>query len=254
MSEYAAYIICTAPRSGSTLLCRMLKDTGVAGAPKSLFFNRTLDAWMKDFDVAADPVRSQKAILSEIFDKAIIAGKAGTPVFGLRQQALSFPHFQEQLAQFLPGATSDMARIEQVFGKTLFIRLQRKDKLDQAVSFVKAEQSGLWHRRADGRELERSAPPADPIYDADRIRAHITRFTDDDTMWRDWFAQQGVTPLHISYETLSENPKDTLSQVLEALGKDPKLADKATPSVARLADATSRAWIRRFRAEVATKY
>lgn len=28
-----AYVICTAPRSGSTLLCRMLGATGIAGQP-----------------------------------------------------------------------------------------------------------------------------------------------------------------------------------------------------------------------------
>lgn len=35
--DYRAYVICTSPRSGSTLLCKLLAATGQAGKPKSYF-------------------------------------------------------------------------------------------------------------------------------------------------------------------------------------------------------------------------
>jgi hypothetical protein len=35
--ERQAYVVCATPRSGSTLLCELLKSTGVAGAPEEYF-------------------------------------------------------------------------------------------------------------------------------------------------------------------------------------------------------------------------
>ena len=32
-----AYLVCATPRSGSTLLCELLKETGVAGRPEEYF-------------------------------------------------------------------------------------------------------------------------------------------------------------------------------------------------------------------------
>src|SRR5690349_13000702 len=37
-----SYIVCATPRSGSTLLCELLKDTGVAGRPEEYFEARAL--------------------------------------------------------------------------------------------------------------------------------------------------------------------------------------------------------------------
>jgi LPS sulfotransferase NodH len=37
-----AYLICTTPRSGSTLLCRYLTATGCAGVPDEYLFEKTL--------------------------------------------------------------------------------------------------------------------------------------------------------------------------------------------------------------------
>ncbi|MEM1201062.1 MAG: Stf0 family sulfotransferase, partial [Pseudomonadota bacterium] len=33
MAGFDAYVICTSPRSGSTLLCKLLAPTGIAGKP-----------------------------------------------------------------------------------------------------------------------------------------------------------------------------------------------------------------------------
>ena len=37
MAKYESYVLCTSPRSGSTLLCKLLAATGVAGNPDSYF-------------------------------------------------------------------------------------------------------------------------------------------------------------------------------------------------------------------------
>ncbi|MCM2291510.1 Stf0 sulfotransferase family protein [Allorhizobium sp. BGMRC 0089] len=250
MAPFTSYIICTSPRSGSTLLCKMLSDTGVAGHPNSYFHRPSLEAWMSDLGVDSSSHSSDRDRLETIFRAAIRAGSRETGMFGLRLQRHSFDFFMEQLALLYPQPQSDLARLQAAFGPVLFIHLTRLDKVEQAVSYVKAEQSGLWHKAADGSELERLAPPADPVYNGQEVAACHTRFTNFDRQWRLWFDAQAITPLHLTYEALAADPVGTLRFILERLGLDPAHAEKVTPGVAKLADAASAVWVERFRREV----
>ena len=146
-----------------------------------------------------------------------------------------------------------MARFARVFGPTLFIHLSRIDKVGQAVSYLRAEQTGLWHVAPDVTELERVAPHREPVYDAARLRVIVEMLVDYDRVWNDWFAREGIAPLRLSYDDLAADPGGTLARVLAALGLDPAAADGVTPGVRKLADATSCDWVERFRAGGATK-
>lgn len=70
-------------------------------------------------------------------------------MFGLRLQRDSFAFFTDQLGLLQPTFASDRERMEAVFGKTRFIYLKREDHLDQAISRLRAQQTGLWHQKAD---------------------------------------------------------------------------------------------------------
>lgn len=246
---YQSYIICTAPRSGSTLLCRLLAATGKAGGPDSHFHRPSLDAWLSDHGLTRADYTSGREATAAVFAAARTAGQAGTGVFGLRLQGHSFAFFLRQAALLFPDATTDADRIRAAFGETLYIHLSRRDKLAQAISMVKAEQTGLWHRAADGSELERLSPPQPPIYDARRIAKMMGTLTAQDAEWPRWFAKQGIAPLTLTYEDLSANPQRPLAQVLDALGLDPQLARAVRSPTARLSDEINRQWADRFRAE-----
>ena len=243
-----AYIICTSPRSGSTLLCRMLVATGVAGNPNSHFHKPSLADWLAAYGLERAAFKSDVDAVRAVVDAGLARGRGPGDVFGLRLQRGSVPFFLAQLDRLHPGLASDRARIEAAFGPTRFIHLTREDKLAQAVSRVVAEQTGLWHRNADGSEYERLAPPAEPVYDRVAIAGHLEELTRFDADWTDWFAREGLDPVRLSYESLSEDPQGALARVLEALALDPALAERVSAPTARLADATSAAWIRRFRA------
>lgn len=246
---YRSYVICTAPRSGSTLLCGLLAATHVAGDPDSHFHATSRDAWLADYGLTRDDDASDQQTLRAIFDSAMARGDGGTGTFGLRMQRGSFDHFMQQLALLVPGEMSDVARMENVFGPTLFIHLSRPDRLDQAISRVRAEQTGLWHRNADGSELERLAPEREPHYDGAAIRHHIAALEALDADWEAWFQQERLTPLRLTYDALSKEPRDVLSRVLSALGLDPAAARSVAPPTAKLADALSRDWRDRFERE-----
>lgn len=250
MARYDSYIICTSPRSGSTLLCKLLAATGVAGKPGSYFHEPSLSDWLSYFDLAQDPSAAERDVLAEIFRAAMAKGSLDTGMFGLRLQRHSFDFFTEKLAVLHPELSRDTQRLQAAFGRTLFIHLTRCDKVEQAVSHVKAEQSGLWHAAPDGTELERLSPPQKLVYDADEIRARYDELSAYDRDWEDWFGAEEITPLRLTYEALSEDPIESLCQTLDELGLERDAAAGVEPSVAKLADGISRDWVARFRSEL----
>ncbi|MDK1388539.1 Stf0 family sulfotransferase [Sinorhizobium sp. 8-89] len=249
MSKFDSYVICTSPRSGSTLLCKLLAATGVSGNPGSYFHRASISEWLAYFDLASEASTPEADLLALIFRAAIAKGSLDTGMFGLRLQRHSFDFFVRKLAVLHPERASDLERFEAAFGRTLFIHLTRLDKIQQAVSNVKAEQTGLWHMAPDGTELERLAPPSTPVYNAEVIRACCDRLTTYDLDWKNWFEVQGIEPLRITYETLSSDPIETLREILARLGLHRDAATGVAPGVAKLADETNQDWVSRFRLE-----
>ena len=187
MAKYDSYIICTSPRSGSTLLCKLLAATGVAGNPDSYFHRPSISEWLADLGLTRKPSAPEREPLEEIFRAAIAKGTLDG-VFGLRLQRHSFAFFTEKLAVLYPEHSNDVERLQAAFGRTLFVHLTRRDKVAQAVSYVKAQQTGLWHAAPDGTELERLSPPREPAYDASEIRTCLEEVTAHDHGWERWFA------------------------------------------------------------------
>jgi len=109
----------------------------------------------------------------------------------------------------------------------MFVYLTRHDKIKQAVSYVKAPQTGLWHVAADGTDLERLSPPQEPVCDGDEIRACVETMTTYDRDWEDWFKRQGIDPVR-------------------------NAATGIRPGVKKLADGINQDWVARFVAEVDT--
>lgn len=97
--------------------------------------------------------------------------------------------------------------------------------------------------------MERQGPPQTPHYDALRIKTQLDLYIREDWMWTGWFTTQSLTPLRLAYEDLAANPQSVLAEVLTHLGQDPALARHIPPGTAKLADATSADWLRRYRAD-----
>lgn len=242
----AAYIICGTPRSGSTLLCDLLKQSRVAGRPDSYYRAQSIAGLAKRFGIEpGEGLDFEQGYLAA----AIREGTGDTGIFGLRVHALSLFELLGRLAMLYPAYPTDRARIDAAFGTTLYLRLRRHDKLAQAISRVKAEQSGLWHRHADGGERERVKPHEAPVYDAAWLCASIAETLAHEAVFDAWAAGQGIAPLEVSYEELAAEPTATLARILAALGRDPAAAARAEVQTARLADAVSRQWAERYRAE-----
>lgn len=78
---FRSYMICTVPRSGSTLLCGLLAATSHAGHPDSHFHSSSLDDWLNDYGLKQTDYASREDCLRAVFMHARAIVKSG--VLGL---------------------------------------------------------------------------------------------------------------------------------------------------------------------------
>ena len=247
---FDGYIICGTPRTGSTLLCNLLAATQWAGSPDSYYGKKFMADWAREWNLPDAATMREEEFDRAYLAAAIKAGKGGTGMFGLRLMRENLEDLMAILSRIFPGLESDAARLERAFGRPLYVHLTRQDKLAQAISYIKAQQTGLWHIAPDGTEIERLAPPQEPRYDFEWIRDEVARLEAFDAAWNTWFAAQRITPLRVVYEQLEADPAATLQRVCETLGMPAPQAHEVRPGVARLSDAISEEWVRRFRQDV----
>ena len=244
-----AYFICGTPRSGTTLLCEMLYRSGIAGRPNSYFREVNIAWWAEQWGVAPSEGTDQPT-----FDRSYLAAMrevatAGTGIFGLRIMYRSLEDACRRLQRAL-ALTGDLPTLFQAaFGSPLYVHVSRADKLSQAISLVRAEQTGLWHLNADGSVLEGAEVQPEPVYDRDRIGTLLTELEEDDRAWGVFFAEHGITPLRLTYETLAASPQQAMREIFAHLGLDQEIAHSIAIPTSKMADATSQEWAVRFEAE-----
>ncbi|MEM7303701.1 MAG: Stf0 family sulfotransferase [Pseudomonadota bacterium] len=241
-----SYIICSTPRTGSTLLCDLLSSTGIAGQPDSFFMQNPDPIWVAEWGLPKSGDVEDPEYCVAFINAALKAGRGETKIFGLRLMWESLKPLMNLIDGTYPELTSDRARLRAAFGETLFIHLTREDKLDQAISMVRAEQTGLWHIAPDGTEVERLSQPEEPEYNFERISANRVELEQHDQHWEKWFATQDIKPLRIRYENLSANPLAIVECICQNLDAGKPSPDDLEPGVAKMADSTSLEWKRRF--------
>jgi LPS sulfotransferase NodH len=236
------------PRSGTTLLCDLLSGTGIAGQPQSYYRREDVLDYARAWGVSSPDVIGDEAFERTYLEAVRRAGTAKTGIFGLRLMWSSVAELSARLSAIYTDRLEDAARFELAFGKPLYIHISRHDKVAQAISLLKAKQSGLWHRAADGTERERSAPPTPLVYDSARLAGLVQELEADDAAWNSWFSRFGIEPLRLTYERLAAEPQAVLAQVLSGLALDVTIAASVDVRTAKLADETTLEWTRRFRA------
>jgi LPS sulfotransferase NodH len=223
----SGYVICATPRSGSTLLCHLLRSSGRAGHPQSWFRAADRAEYAEDWGIPAGDWGHYR-------QAAYRAGCDGGPVFGLRLMWDTLEEVEALLGgPLMPG-----------LGLTHAIWLRRGDTVAQAVSRLKAEVSGTWHLG-----FEEAAHPAAVAYDFDRIRLWRDEAEVQNIQWQEWFARRGVTPLELTYEDLAADPVAVAERALGFLGLPMAAGQRPSASNRPMADAVSADWIARFRAE-----
>ncbi|GHA16865.1 hypothetical protein GCM10007989_10060 [Devosia pacifica] len=248
MKKPVSYIICGTPRTGSTLLCELLAATNVCGCANSYFREQDVTWWAKRWGVLPG-ARLDDPRFDALYLAAMMRAATRGKVFGLRVMHASLDDAARRLGNALGSRERLVVQFERAFGPVSYIHLRRKDKVAQAISRLKAEQSGLWHLNADGSVMEGEERRAPVQYDAAQISTFVEELEKDEAGWDAFFSEQQIEPYRITYEDLTARPHDTIAEVLRLLGRDPSLAHDLPLPTAKMADATSREWAERFRQE-----
>ena len=220
-----SYLICSVPRTGSTLLCDLLFGTGVAGAPTELFHP----------DYMRRLRRRWGAETTEDYVQQLLARKTGpNGVFGAKAH---WGQYQQLFEQTDPRAVLPHLRL---------IFMTRRDRLRQAVSWVRALQTMRWH------SIHPEQKERPPEFDLEHITRKLARIGREEDEWRTVFERYGIEPLDIVYEDLVSDPARILRETLEFLGIEvPPNLEVAQPTLERQADELSEHWVERYLAETA---
>jgi len=244
-----SYFVCATPRSGSTLLCRSLAATGVAGRPEEYFerlrhsgLPREPREYFNGVDPAVldllPPTRAGDPAETNLERELPRYFEEGTTPNGVFGSKLMWSYFDDLLARL--GTTPDNGALEALegrFGRPRWVHVTRRDKVAQAVSLWKAVQTRAWNAS--------EADCTDPVYDRRGVEYLREQVSAHDEAWSTWFAEHGVEPLEVEYEAFIAAHEETVRRVLHHLGLS---ADHIPdPPLARQGDERSARWVARFK-------
>lgn len=254
-----AYFVCATQRSGSTLLCELLKGSQVAGEPDE-YFERLRSTGLprqprqyfqssEVADIAAglapiDPGRPEPPDEFEgWFKYALQRGTSDNGVFGTKMMWNYFDDFRARV-RLLPGLAdvSFHQALDELFPQLRIVFVRRRNKVAQAVSLWKAVQTQHWRN-----EVDRSSSDLNAEYDYRAIKHLVGELHRWDAHWEDWFHATGREPVRVIYEEFVGTRAATVGRVLDALGIDPHEPDGARGPMRRQADTKSDDWVSRFR-------
>ncbi len=266
--EGISYLVCATQRSGSTLLCELLKGTEVAGVPDEFFealrttgLRRQPRQYFEDPAVADLAERlapidtgrpEQPGEFEGWFRYALQRGTSRNGVFGSKMMWNYFDDFRARVAE-LPemGALAFNEALDQIFPRLRIIFVRRRDKVSQAVSLWKALQTQQWRTESESdlkQTVDGNGHRSSVGYDYRAIKHLVDELHRWDARWEDWFHATGREPIRVIYEEFTNSRAVTVGRVLDELGIDPPEPDGQGP-MKRQADDLSRDWVSRFRSD-----
>jgi trehalose 2-sulfotransferase len=261
-----SYLVCATQRSGSTLLCELLRATNVAGVPDEYFerlkkmgLPRQPREYFQDPSVkdiadclpATIPGRSEKpGDFEQWFRYVLQRGTTPNGVFGAKMMWNYLDDFKQRMAE-LPGLgdLSFNEMLDDVFPRLKIVFIRRRDKVEQAVSLWRAVQTQQWRTESESASEDVDTDDAPDVgYDfraIEHLRNELHRW---DARWEDWFHATGRDPIRVFYDEFTASRAATIGRVLDALGiPPPEPAGKK--AMQRQHDDLSRDWVARFRSE-----
>ncbi len=213
-------VICTHPRSGSTLLGEALHFAGGLGSPLEYFHVGFRPALARRW--AADNIADYAAAVTA--HRTDPGGTLSVKLFWRDVMDLANeidPARYGGLYDSLPGETSVetyraiAALLAPLFPNPTFIHLARSDRIRQAISAVAATDTGRWRHIP---QIDDRAPSRTPSFELDRIDALIAYSDFCHAHWQNFFDAIGATPHVMTYEGLAANYDATVTEALRFLG------------------------------------
>jgi LPS sulfotransferase NodH len=250
-----SYLVCATPRSGSTLLCETLRETGVAGNPLEFFEalpetgepRRPLDylAGVDDPEVieliAGAPPHPAPwysdlrgiAAYEQHLERVREWGTTANGVFGTK---IMWAHL-EDLGRRL-GAADLHELVDSVFDAPRLIWVRRTDTVRQAVSLWRAMQTQSWR-------AENETATGEPRYSYAALRHLVALLEAHDAAWERFLAAVEPRVLALTYEEIATDPGAAVRRTLAHIGVE-RAEPREVPVMRRQADGRSDHWADRY--------
>jgi LPS sulfotransferase NodH len=283
MQPQCSYIVCATPRSGSTLVCHALADTGVAGRPEEYFealrhsgcprrpeeyFLGVKDQSIRDHlgerAIGSEPPpRSplwSRAAYDRYLEWAFETGTTPNGVFGAKLMWGYFGDFVSLMRNVPSYRDLPLADLlPEVFPDLTFVRVIRANKLRQAISLWKAVQTATWREdqaKAKSTSVEDDgSPPYKSFIEEHRpqLRFHyraighlLEQILVEEASWDAFFEHSGIKPVLILYENFEADYETSTLHLLDRLGLSPPEGFTFEPRMKRQSDGLNDDWTRRY--------
>jgi LPS sulfotransferase NodH len=272
MHPRCSYLICATPRSGSTLLCEALINTGLAGRPEEYFESlkesgrprRPLEYFtgVEDTELIAllggsegpPPAYPTHTDYSEYLTRTIEQATTPNGVFGAKVMWGYLDDFVSNLRTIPQYSNQPVPQLfASIFPNLHYITVIRRDKVRQAVSLWKAIQTQAWKLDEDEHpgEKHHHRPLTFNFAAIDHLKRQVEAH---EAAWQQFFAQNNIDPFTVIYEDFVTAYEETALQILRYL--DIALPDRPLFGARRMkqqADALSEQWIQRYHDENAAR-
>src|SRR4051794_21434727 len=175
MKPAISYIVASTQRSGTHLLCSILGSTGIAGCPEEFFLSKPGETWEKRWN---SPSRDA------YIDRVLQANTGPNGVFGAVVMWSYFERMLEMLQELREHKKSTAAELlAELLNRPKYIWLRRKNRVEQAVSWAMACQSGIWAQRVGVTPQTDAAPK----FDFKVIDEWCNRIATHEASWENYF-------------------------------------------------------------------
>ena len=187
------YVIAFNQRSGSTMLCDLLLQTGVMGQPKEYLKPEFIDQHSELHLIDKDPIeRKLTPYLDEVFKHYHL----GNGCNGLK---LSWDQVQricnsDNSKSFIKK--SEYKILKKYFGDCRFILLTRANLIEQSVSAFLSTNTGVWHMWDEKDSL------IEPEFNFQSIMKFTKEFAEYNYRWKKVLQDAGIEFIEIFYEDL----------------------------------------------------
>lgn len=273
-----SYLVCSTPRSGSTLVCQALAQTGVAGRPEEYFealrhsgrprtpqeyFTGNADTSILDHlgeRVVGDEPSPRSPLWSRTaydryLDWAFAAGTTENGVFGAKLMWGYFGDFVSLLRNVPAFRDLSLAELlPAVFPDVQLVRVVRANKVRQAVSLWKAVQTATWSVSESSGPKD-AHPPYKSFLEEHRpdLRFHyraiehlLNQILQQEAFWDTFFAHTGIEPILVLYENFAGDYTTSAHRLLERLRLTAPDGVVLSPPLKQQSDAINDDWQRRY--------
>lgn len=193
-----SFSIAFTPRSGSTLLCRVLGQLS-CGRPDEYF----------QYPYASNRLSAHNCLSSAEDVLGFVESHAANRVFSSKLSNDQRAHLDERLESLFEG----YRRLDDLLPAHRWVVLTRRDLIGQAISLYVARRTGRWHLQRGDRW---DADP-DVVYDYFGIYADLLYLASSAVSLDAYFHSIGVTPFKLCYEDFLERPVQSLDELFDYL-------------------------------------